>query len=213
MAFSTVVLATASLASFKNLTAYIQDKHSFFHGFVIIASQGFRIMAYITLLSYCPFALVVVLLIWLNNVYYLNRSELFKDSPLVLVINSLLNVPLICLFRRESLVSRQTSRENIKDQPPPYERGLMSDEEANKQRLDQATQSESEIQEAQTTAMVNKLIKASNSWLMLTILIVTVFVFIGTIVLPCDTLLAQNGGPDFGYVSSCPILQWSSCKM
>ena len=117
---------------------------------------------------------------------------------MVLIVNSLLNVPLICLFRRE----------DEKDPPPVTKANIttaelqpsdLTGQRASTARLSRMHQSEK--QEKETTVIVNQLIKASNSWLMTTILIVTYLVFVGKIKLPCNTLLAGDGGKDFGKVT------------
>ena len=84
MALSVAVLATSSLASFKDLGDYLRDKRSFFHGCVIIFSQGFRIVAYITLLSYGTYGVAVAFPIWLTNLYYLSRAKPLKAQALFL---------------------------------------------------------------------------------------------------------------------------------
>ena len=102
IAFSTLALTLSSLASFRPLPQYLRDGRSFVHGLVILFSQAFRIFGYIVVASYYSFAMIVVVPIWLSNLYYLNKSGLFKSSPFMLLANSLLNVPLVCLVTKKS---------------------------------------------------------------------------------------------------------------
>jgi len=172
--FSTFALATSSLACFKPLREYLNNFTSFLHGLVIIFSQAFRIVCFIVIYTYCSFAIVVVIPIWLNNIYYLNKSGIFKKNTLLLLINSILNVPLICLCGIE-LNEKRSSRAPTYDEAD----GQPSDNQTGNSNLE-------------LIALGNKLIKAANAWQMLTLLLMTIFILSGYWELITTTALVKS---------------------
>ena len=181
--FSTFALGTSSLACFKQLREYLNNFTSFLHGLVIIFSQAFRIVCYIVIYTYCSFAIVVVIPIWLNNIYYLNKSGFFKNKTMLLLINSILNVPLICLCGVEPK-ERRSSRLPTYDQADGQPTGIQIENSS-----------------IDPIALGNKLIKATNAWQMLTLLLMTILILTGRWELITNTAMVKSR-IDFGYVSN-----------
>ena len=72
---------------------------------LIIVSQTFRTLSIILIFSYSLiFSIPIFLVIWYMNFFILNRSGVFENetgtSYVNLFVNSLLNVPMICLFKK-----------------------------------------------------------------------------------------------------------------
>ena len=67
--------------------------------FLIITSQAFKSLTYILLFSYLPwwYLVPVLFIIFMVNVFILHFSKIMKND-LLLIINALLNVPMLCFF-------------------------------------------------------------------------------------------------------------------
>ena len=70
--------------------------------FLIITSQAFKSLTYILLFSYLPwwYLVPVLFIIFMVNVFILHFSKIMKND-LLLIINALLNVPMLCFFNQK----------------------------------------------------------------------------------------------------------------
>ena len=106
LSWSILVLATTSI------TCFVQDILQVFACsrytslvILIIVSQTFRTLAIILIFSYSMgFSIPIFLAVWYANFFILNKSRVFENeagtSYVNMFFNSLLNVPMICLFNK-----------------------------------------------------------------------------------------------------------------
>ena len=98
ISFSISILMSGftSVSSFVKISNIPNQKSDVF---LIITSQAFKSLTYILLFSYLPwwYLVPVLFIIFMVNVFILHFSKIMKND-LLLIINALLNVPMLCFF-------------------------------------------------------------------------------------------------------------------
>ena len=99
MATSILVLTFSSVTSFVPFSKIPNQKSDVL---LIITSQAFRSLAYILLYSYLEvwYYGPVLFMIFICNVIILDSAKIMENN-LLLIINALLNVPMLCFFNQK----------------------------------------------------------------------------------------------------------------
>ena len=99
MSTSILVLTFSSVTSFVPFSKIPSQKSDVL---LIITSQAFRSLAYILLYSYLEawYYGPVLFMIFICNVIILHSAEIMEND-LLLIINALLNVPMLCFFNQK----------------------------------------------------------------------------------------------------------------
>lgn len=99
MSTSILVLTFSSVTSFVPFSKIPNQKSDVL---LIITSQAFRSLAYILLYSYLEWWYYgpVLFIIFICNVFILHSAKIMKND-LLLIINALLNVPMLCFFNQK----------------------------------------------------------------------------------------------------------------
>ena len=115
MSTSILVLTFSSVTSFVPFSKIPNQKSDVL---LIITSQAFRSLAYILLYSYLEWWYYgpVLFVIFICNVFILHSAKIMKND-LLLIMNALLNVPMLCFFNQKdfspySSTSEIGSKEN-----------------------------------------------------------------------------------------------------
>ena len=115
MSTSILVLTFSSVTSFVPFSKIPNQKSDVL---LIITSQTFRSLAYILLYSYLEWWYYgpVLFVIFICNVFILHSAKIMKND-LLLIMNALLNVPMLCFFNQKdfspySSTSEIGSKEN-----------------------------------------------------------------------------------------------------
>jgi hypothetical protein len=106
---SILVLGFTSVTSFVPFSNIPNQKSDVL---LILTSQAFKSLTYILLFSYLPywFLVPVLFIIFICNGFILHSAKVMKND-LLLIINALLNVPMICFFNQNNFSPYSSTRE------------------------------------------------------------------------------------------------------
>ena len=185
---SILVLGFTSVSSFF----YGSDKEMSNHKsdvLLILTSQAFRSLTHILLFSFLPFWYLVplVLLILTSNIFILHYAKIMQNDPILLIINGLLNVPMICLFKKNnfSLCSSTSETEEPETEEP---------ETRNKEQ-------ETKNKEQDNEDVDKKMIKWTNFILMISFIATAFLVNLDQISYLKENVMTQHGKEYFNWVS------------
>ena len=156
---------------------------------LIITSQAFKSLTYILLLSYLPWWYLgpILFIIFICNVFILHSAEIMK-TDLLLIINALLNVPMICFFNQSNLSPDSSTSE-------------ISTSEENAAMLNTTQQIEEQrIAKEGNKDVDKKMIKWTNFILIISFSVTAVLVNFDLICYPEENVLTQFGKNYFNWV-------------
>ena len=125
------ILSSIFVLCFSSLSSFIEFRKVRNHiadVILIITSQTFRTVSFILVLTYTPFGnlfmCLLIIAIFVCNVYLLKEEKMFVDSTLLLIINSTLNVPMICFYNEKKFSianDENESNDNNNDDDKPQQ--------------------------------------------------------------------------------------------
>ena len=171
---------------------------------LILTSQLFRSLSYILLFSFLPFWYLVplVLVILTCNIFILHYSNIMQNDPVLLIINGLLNVPMICLFNQNNFSPYSSTSESYlptSDTQGTEEQGTMNDEQGT--RNEELGTKKQGNKEQNNEDVDKKMIKWTNFILIVSIIATAVLVNLDKISYLKENVLTQHGKESFNWVS------------
>ena len=154
---------------------------------LIITSQAFKSLTYILLFSYLPwwYLVPVLFIIFMVNVFILHFSKIMKND-LLLIINALLNVPMICFFNHNNFspYSIEKSPETLKIQ------------RSEEQRIEEQGKCEKDVDK--------KMIKWTNFILIISFIVTAILVNFDIIVYLKESILTKDAFSSFSGAKYSP---------
>ena len=155
---------------------------------LIITSQAFKSLTYILLLSYLPWWYLgpVLFIIFMCNVLILHSAKIMKND-LLLIINALLNVPMLCFFNQNNFSPYSNTNEiGIEENPI-----VLNTQKSEEQR----------IEEQGNKDVDKKMIKWTNFILIISFIVTAILVNFDIIIYLKENILTKNGKKLFNWVS------------
>ena len=179
---SILVLGFTSVTSFVPFSKIPNQKSDVL---LILTSQAFKSLTYILLFSYLPYWYLVPLVftIFICNIFILHSAKIMKND-LLLIINALLNVPMICFFNHNNFspYSIEKSPETLKIQ------------RSEEQRIEeQGNRCEKDVDK--------KMIKWTNFILIISFIVTAILVNFDIIIYLKENILTKDGKKLFNWVS------------
>ena len=178
---SILVLGFTSVTSFVPFSKIPNQKSDVL---LILTSQAFKSLTYILLFSYLPYWYLVPLVftIFICNIFILHSAKIMKND-LLLIINALLNVPMICFFNHNNFspYSNEKSPETLKMQ------------RSEEQRIEEQGKCEKDVDK--------KMIKWTNFILIISFIVTAILVNFDIIIYLKENILTKDGKKLFNWVS------------
>jgi hypothetical protein len=178
---SILVLGFTSVTSFVPFSKIPNQKSDVL---LILTSQAFKSLTYILLFSYLPYWYLVPLVftIFICNIFILYSAKVMQND-LLLIINALLNVPMICFFNHNNFspYSNEKSSETLNIQ------------RSEKQRIQEQGKCEKDVDK--------KMIKWTNFILIISFIVTAILVNFDIIIYLKENILTKNGKKLFNWVS------------
>ena len=162
--------------------------------FLIITSQAFKSLTYILLLSYLPWWYLgpVLFIIFMCNILILHSAKIMKND-LLLIINALLNVPMLCFFNQSNFSPYSNTNEigSEVNQGPWVNPALLNTQKSEEQR----------IEEEGNKDVDKKMIKWTNFILIISFIVTAILVNFDIIIYLKENILTKDGKKLFNWVS------------
>ena len=182
---SILVLGFTSVTSFVPFAKIPNQKSDVL---LILTSQAFKSLTYILLFSYLPYWYLVPLIftIFICNIFILHSAKIMQND-LLLIINALLNVPMICFFNKNNF-SPYSSTSEINNEKTS---ALLNTQRGEEQR----------IEEQGNKDVDKKMIKWTNFILIISFIVTAILVNFDIISYLNENVLTKNGNKLFNWVS------------
>ena len=188
---SILVLGFTSVTSFVPFSKIPNQKSDVL---LILTSQAFKSLTYILLFSYLPYWYLVPLVftIFICNIFILHSAKIMKND-LLLIINALLNVPMLCFFNKNNFSPYSNTNEigSEVNQGPRVNPALLNTQKSEEQR----------IEEEGNKDVDKKMIKWTNFILIISFIVTAVLVNLDKISYLKENVLTQHGKESFNWVS------------
>ena len=182
---------------------------------LIVTAQAFRTLSIIIIIAYThQFSIPIFVVILFTNFYILNNSELFQKENdvnyLLLILNTFLNVPMICFFNRN--IKPSPLPPPFDPSPPTYE-SIELDVDLQVPKVDlqvpqvdlqvpqvdlQLPQGEQDEDKEQfeTKNVEQEMVKRTNTILIISLIIITALLNLNVITPHTDFILTKHGKLD-----------------
>ena len=182
---SILVLGFTSVTSFVPFSKIPNQKSDVL---LILTSQAFKSLTYILLFSYLPWWYLgpILFIIFICNVFILHSAEIMKND-LLLIINALLNVPMICFFNYNNF--------------SPYSEETTSETPHTQRSEDQR------IEEQGNKDVDKKMIKWTNFILIISFIVTAVLVNFDLICYLKENVLTRDGKDYFNWVREIILVE------
>jgi hypothetical protein len=154
---------------------------------LIITSQAFKSLTYILLISYLPWWYLgpVLFIIFMCNILILHSAKIMKND-LLLIINALLNVPMLCFFNQNNFSPYSNTNEIGSEENPAVLNTQKSEEER--------------IEEEGNKDVDKKMIKWTNFILIISFTVTAILVNFDLICYLKENVMTQYGKNYFNWV-------------
>ena len=197
MATSILVLTFSCVTSFVPFSKIPSQKSDVL---LIITSQAFRSLAYILLYSYLEvwYYGPVLLMIFTCNLIILHSAEIMENN-LLLIINALLNVPMLCFFNKNNFSPYSNTNEigSEVNQGPRVNPALLNTQKSEEQR----------IEEEGNKDVDKKMIKWTNFILIISFIVTAVLVNFDLICYLKENVLTRDGKDYFNWVREIILVE------
>ena len=167
---------------------------------LIITSQAFKSLTYILLFSYLPwwYLVPVLFIIFMCNVLILHSAKIMKND-LLLIINALLNVPMLCFFNQNNFSPYSNTNEiGSEVNQGPW---------VNPARVNTQKSEEQRIEEEGNKDVDKKMIKWTNFILIISFIVTAVLVNFDLICYLKENFLTRNGKNYFNWVREILLVE------